>query len=106
MTTDDDLTRSPAGTAAVRPVALLCLAACLALVLYGWVVLGFSVEPTSSADADTQRGQELAFPAVIGAVAAAVALLAAPRRWAKHQVIRERVESWRAQFRGKPCVWS
>lgn len=67
---------------ALRPVAALCLAACTALVFYGLVVRGFAIEPTSGADAAAQQGQELAFPAVIGAVAAAAALLSGGRRWA------------------------
>ena len=66
---------------ALRPVATLCLAACVALAFYGLVLRGFAIEPTSSADASAQRGQEMAFPAVIGAVAAAIALFAGGRRW-------------------------
>ncbi|MEZ0577361.1 hypothetical protein [Nocardioides sp. MH1] len=68
---------------ALRPAALLCLGACLVLALYGLVYLGFAIEPTSSADASAQHGQEVAFPAVVGAIAAAVALAAGDRPWAR-----------------------
>jgi hypothetical protein len=64
---------------ALRPVATLCLVACLLLVLYGLVVRGFAIEATTAADQSAQEGQELAFPAVIGAIAAGAALLAGRR---------------------------
>jgi hypothetical protein len=67
---------------ALRPVALLCLLTCLALVAYGLVYLGFAIEPTTRADESAQRGQEVAFAAVVGAVSAAAALAVGGRRWA------------------------
>lgn len=73
---------SDSRSGALRPVAAVCLAICLALVFHGLVVRGFAIEPTSAADAEAQRGQEVAFLAVIGAVASAVALLVGGRRWA------------------------
>lgn len=64
---------------ALRAAAATCLVACLLLVLYGLVVQGFALEPTSEADRSAQDGQEMAFPAVVGVVAAGAAFLHVPR---------------------------
>lgn len=63
----------------VRPAAAVVLVLCVGLVLYG-VLLGLSFEPTSRAQARSQRGQEISYPAVLGGILAIVALAMGGRR--------------------------
>jgi hypothetical protein len=67
--------------APVRALAATALLGCAVLVLYA-LVLGLHFEDTPRAVADAARGEQVGYPAALGAVLAVVALLAAGRRWA------------------------
>ena len=67
-----------------RPtLALGLLAICAGVVvLLLALVLGFHIEGTPRAVADSTKGQRIAVPAVVAVVAGAVALAGRPRGWA------------------------
>lgn len=64
----------------VRSIAVACLLGCGVLVLHA-LLLGFHIEPTAEALADAAKGEQVAFFAIPGAIAAVAALVGARHRW-------------------------
>lgn len=64
----------------VRVIALVCLLGCGVLLLHA-LVLGFYIEPTGAARDRAAEGEQIAFFAIPGGIAAVAALLGARHRW-------------------------